>query len=155
MKSSKKAKLNLMPAERDKLKSNRIKLKDIPNYTHEELSTILNVPIIRAMEICALVEFQSIPTVGIIFAQDLISLGYYTLNDLKNKDGSKLIDELEQSKGVWTDPCVEDQCRLVVHYANHHDNSIKWWDFTDERKKYRAENGYPPNRPKKGWFETS
>jgi len=153
MKSSSKIKLDLMPAERDKLRVNRIKIKDIQKYSVDELSEILKVPTIRAMEIYALIEFQSIPSVGIKFAQDLISLGYYSLEDLKGKDGAKLIEDLEQSKGVWIDPCVEDQCRLVVHYAKSRDNSKKWWNFTEERKKYRAENGYPSNRPQKAWFE--
>ncbi len=50
---------------------------------------------------------------------------------------------------------MEDQCRLVVHYASHRDDSKKWWDFTEERKNYRAENGYPANRPRKAWFEVN
>jgi hypothetical protein len=48
---------------------------------------------------------------------------------------------------------VEDQFRLVVHFANTHDTTKKWWDFTSARKKFRAENGYPKSRPKKSWVE--
>jgi len=48
---------------------------------------------------------------------------------------------------------VEDQFRLVVNFANTHDTKKTWWDFTEERKKFRAENGYPKNRPKKSWVE--
>lgn len=153
MKSSSKIKLELLPVEKNRLKVSKIKVSDIPKYKSIELSKILNVPEIRAMEIIAHVEFQSIPSIGINFAKDLISMGYYSLDELKDKDGAKLIDELEQLTGVWIDPCIEDQCRLVVHYANQRDNNKKWWDFTSERKKYRLENGYPANRPKKAWFE--
>lgn len=151
--SKTKIKLNLLPAEQKRLRANKIKISDIPKHSAEELSQLLNVPIIRAMEIRALAEFQSIPSVGIKFAQDMISLGYYSLNDLLGKDGSGLLNELELSVGVWIDPCVEDQCRLVVDYAKNRNPDKKWWDYTEERKKYRMEHGYPANRPKKAWFE--
>jgi hypothetical protein len=145
-------KLDLLPTERKILQANKIRFRDILKYPVNYLSELLNIPLIRAMEIHALVEFQSIPSIGIKFAGDLISLGYYSLEELKDKDGAKLLEDLELSTGTWIDPCVEDQCRLVVHYANEQDNGLNWWDFTEERKKYRLENGYPPNRPKKAWF---
>jgi len=153
MKNKATIKLGLTPEETKKLRANKIKVSDISEYLVDDLSVLLNVPVTRAKEIYALAEFQSVPSVGIKFAQDLISLGYYSLDELKEKDGAKLIDDLELSTGTWIDPCVEDQCRLVVDYANNHDDSKKWWDFTEERKKYRLENGYPANRPQKAWFE--
>lgn len=153
MKSNPIIKLDLISLERKKLRSNKIKVGDIVNFQVEELQVLLDVPAIRAMEIRALVEFQSIPSIGIKFASDLISLGYYSLDELKDKDGATLLNELELSTGVWIDPCVEDQCRLVVHFANERDSTLNWWDFTEERKQYRIENGYPENRPKKAWFE--
>jgi len=153
MKNKANIKLGLTPEETKRLRANKIKVSDISEYLVDDLSVLLNVPPTRAKEIFALVEFQSVPSVGIKFAQDLISLGYYSLDELKAEDGAKLIDDLELSTGTWIDPCVEDQCRLVVDYANNRDNSKKWWDFTVERKKYRLENGYPANRPQKPWFE--
>jgi hypothetical protein len=59
----------------------------------------------------------------------------------------------ERKKGFTVDPCVEDQFRLVVYYANTHDAKKTWWDFTEERKKFRLENGYPADRPTKAWHE--
>jgi len=153
MKKNATIKLDLLPVERKFLRLNKIKISDLINYQVEELQLLLDVPAMRAMEIRALVEFQRVPSIGIKFARDLISLGYYSLDDLKAKDGAKLLDELELSTGTWIDPCVEDQCRLVVHYANERDDELNWWDFTEERKQYRTENGYPANRPKKAWFE--
>jgi hypothetical protein len=38
--------------------------------------------------------------------------------------------------------------------ANTGDYSKKWWDFTEERKKYRLENGYPDSRPATAWIDT-
>lgn len=153
MKSKLTIKLDLLPAEKNKLRANKIRVSDISEYTAEELFYLLHVPMIRAMEILALVEFQKVPSIGIKFAQDLILLGYYSLEDVKELDGAKLIDELEQLTDRWIDPCVEDQCRLVVYYANTRDNLKRWWHFTEERKQYRLQHGYPANRPKKAWFE--
>jgi hypothetical protein len=153
MKNNPTVKLDLLPIERKVLRSNKIRIRDLVNFQVVELQLLLDVPAIRAMEIRALVEFQSVPSIGVKFARDLISLGYYSLDELKEKDGAKLLDELELSTGTWIDPCVEDQCRLVVHYANERDNQLNWWDFTEERKQHRIENGYPANRPKKAWFE--
>jgi hypothetical protein len=147
MKNKPTIKLDLMPSERKLLKNNKIKIRDIVNHTVGELTVLLQVSPIRAMELHALVEFQCIPSIGFKFAGDLISLGYYSLDELKDKDGTKILDELELSTGTWIDPCVEDQCRLVVHYANEKDRGLNWWDFTEKRKKYRLEHGYPANRP--------
>jgi hypothetical protein len=118
------------------------------------LEVLLNATTERAKEIYALAEFQTAPSVGIKFAEDLVFLGYYSLNELKEKDGAKLTDEYEQKKGYWIDPCVEDQFRLIVNFANTHDTKKTWWDFTEERKKFRIENGYPKSRPQKAWYET-
>lgn len=147
-------KLPLTQAEKQRLKHNKIKLSDIADYAVDELEVILGVSFERAREIYALVEFQSIPSVGIRFAEDLVSLGYYSIDELKGKDGALLTNEFEVLKGYWIDPCVEDQFRLVVYYANTKDSSKNWWDFTEERKKYRTKNGYPANRPTKAWHET-
>lgn len=147
-------KIPLTQAEKQRLKQNKIKLSDITDYAVDELEVILGVSFERAREIYALVEFQSIPSVGIRFAEDLVSLGYYSIDELKGKDGALLTNEFELLKGYWIDPCVEDQFRLVVYYANTKDSSKNWWDFTDERKKYRLKNGYPSSRPTKAWHET-
>lgn len=146
-------KLNLTTEEKAKLRANRFKIADIATMDTADIQRTLQVPPVRAKELYALAEFQSIPSVGIKFAEDLISIGYYSLADIKHKDGPALIQELELSAGVWIDPCVEDQCRLVVHYANHKDTTMNWWDFTEERKAYRAQHGYPAERPKAPWHE--
>lgn len=153
MKNYSTIKLDLLPVERKFMRTNKIKIKNLLEYSVDELIELLHISSIRAMEIRALVEFQCISSIGIKFARDLISLGYYSLDDLKDKDGAKLLDELELSTGIWIDPCVEDQCRLVVHYANERDDKLNWWDFTEERKRYRIDNGYPADRPQKAWFE--
>jgi AraC-like DNA-binding protein len=145
--------LDVTPVEIRKLRAHKIKKSEIHLQPPATLQKLLNISKLRAMELVALSEFQSLPSVGIRFAHDLISMGYYSLKDLKRKDGAKLTDQFEFQTGVWADPCVEDQFRLVVHYAGHPDGKMNWWDFTKSRKAFREKNGYPSNRPQKPWFE--
>ncbi|MEJ0101212.1 MAG: helix-hairpin-helix domain-containing protein [Bacteroidota bacterium] len=154
MKTKTNIQLSLTDFEKANLRKNKVKICEILDYAPDELEVLLNTTAERAREIYALAEFQTVPSIGIKFAADLIFLGYYSLNELQNKDGAKLTDEYEQKKGYWIDPCIEDQFRLVVNFAETKDTTKMWWDFTGERKKYRLENGYPASRPKKAWHET-
>ncbi len=153
MKHKKNIKLNLTDDEKKMLRSKGFNISDAFDLAIDEIEVVLEVTYKRAREISALVEFQCIPSIGIKFAEDLIFLGYYSIVELKNKNGAKLVEEYENKKGYWIDACVEDQFRLVVHYANNKKTTKKWWDFTDERKKYRLENGYPMDRPITPWHE--
>lgn len=155
MKPKANIKLALTDIERANLRKQKVKISEIHNYALDEFEVILGTTSERAKEIYALAEFQAVPSIGVKFAEDLVFLGYFSLNELKDKSPAKLTDEYEQKKGYWTDPCVEDQFRLVVNFAKTNDATKKWWDFTEQRKKYRLENGYPANRPKKAWHETS
>ena len=153
MKSKSNIKLPLTDQEKASLKKHKIKKADIFDYSSDELEVLLNSTPERAKTIFALAEFQTVPSIGIKFAEDLVYLGYYSLSALKNKDAVKLTDEYEQKKGYWVDPCVEDQFRLAVYFANTNDFSKTWWDFTEERKKYRLTKRYPANRPTKAWHD--
>jgi hypothetical protein len=150
----KKIKLDLAPAEKQKLKQNGLRVSLLIDYAVDEISAILDVDKQRALEIAALIAFQSIPSIGPKFAHDLMSIGIYAVDDLIGKDGAALLDELERKQGFWTDPCVEDQFRLAINYATHRGSNKNWWDFTAERKAYRANHGYPADRPAKAWHET-
>jgi hypothetical protein len=147
-------KLPFSSAEKASLRKHKIKMANILDFAVDELEVLLQTSPERAKEIHALAEFQTVPSVGIKFAEDLVFLGYYSLDELKDQDGAKLTDAYELKKGYWTDPCVEDQFRLIVHYANTADRNKTWWDFTAARKKFRAENGYPKSRPQLAWFDT-
>ena len=146
-------KLQLSKEEKVHLRRRKFKMADVLDLAVDELEAILKVPFERARAVKALAEFQIVPSIGIRFAEDLVFLGYYSLEQLKEKDGAALVEAYERKKGYWTDPCVEDQFRLVVHYANHPGSTRTWWDFTAERKAHRLKNGYPDNRPKTSWQE--
>jgi len=148
-------KLNLTESEKRQLKKTGLKISRLDEFVADEISVLLDTPKRRAEEISALVAFQRIPSVGPKFAHNLVSLGYYTIDDLLEKKGSDLFDELERKQGFWTDPCVEDQFRLAVYYAHNRNSTKKWWDFTSERKSYRAQHGYPTNRPVTAWHEVT
>ena len=153
MKSKTTIKLELSDTERKNLRKNKIRKSEILNFCPDELEVLLTVSEARAKEIYALADFQRISSVGIEFAKDLIFLGYFSVEELDGKSGAKLTDEYEKMKGYQTDPCVEDQFRLVVDFSRNGDYSKKWWDFTSERKKYRNEFGYPKDRPQTKWTE--
>lgn len=146
-------KFNLSNAEKSTLRRKKMRQSDLLDLAIDEIEIALEVPFVRAREIHALAEFQSIPSVGIKFAEDLIFLGYYSVRELKSKDPARLVEAYEKKKGYWVDPCVEDQFRLIVDFAKHQDYTRKWWDFTAVRKKYRLENGYPSDRPMTPWYE--
>ncbi len=153
MKGKTNMKLELSDDERKLLRKNRIKKSEILEFSSDELSSLLNISELRARELYALADFQRIPSIGIEFAKDLIFLGYYKVDDLRTKDGAELTNQYERKKGYKTDPCVEDQFRLVVDFARNSDYTKRWWDFTNERKKYRGEFGYPSDRPETNWTE--
>ena len=153
MAKKKNLKLNLTDTERKHLRQHKINIQDIPEYAPDELESLLQISSQRAKELHALAAFQQIPSIGIRFAEDLIFLGYYSLEELRGKDGAKLTDVYEKKKGYRIDSCVEDQFRLAVYVANTQDYSKTWWDFTPERKQFRAEKGYPTDRPVREWHE--
>jgi AraC-like DNA-binding protein len=140
-------------AEKRILRSSKIRFSELYLYSKKEIQSVLNSSAIRAMELYALSQFQSLPSIGVKFAHDLISLGYYSLDELKKKKPENLIHQLEKQIGAWADPCLEDQFRLVIYYANHRKSRRNWWDFTAERKAYRLMHGYPKDRPSKPWYE--
>ena len=86
--------LDILLTEKRKLRAKKIRLNEIHHQSQDYLQRMLNISKIRAMELQALSEFQSIASIGIRFAQDLISLGFYSLRDITGKDPAKL-------DGVW------------------------------------------------------
>ncbi|WP_410511522.1 helix-hairpin-helix domain-containing protein [Paenibacillus sp. BR2-3] len=147
MKKNKSPKLELTTLERKELRSNKILISEIHKITLNEICSILKVSESRAKELKALSEFQSLPSIGPKFAKDLLMLGYYSWNELRDKDGARLFYDLEHLYGERIDPCVEDQFRFIIYYANNSCYGKQWWDFTEERKHYRSIYGYPKERP--------
>ena len=85
MKSKINIKVPLTAVEKANLRKNKIKITAIPEFAIDELEVLLNATPERAKEVYALAEFQTVPSVGIKFAEDLVFLGYYSLDELKTK----------------------------------------------------------------------
>ncbi|GAA4341703.1 hypothetical protein GCM10023149_54160 [Mucilaginibacter gynuensis] len=145
--------LELSTEEKQLLRKQKIKLSELINYAPDEIASMIEASEERAKEINALVEFQSIPSLGIGFAKELMAQGYYSLEQLRGKDAVELYNAYEKHCGAWADPCVEDSYRLLEHYIKHQDDTKRWWHFTAERKAYRAKYGFPADRPTKPWYE--
>lgn len=137
MKPKSNIKLNLTDNERSYLRKNKIKISEILEYTTDEIESFLKISEERAKVLYALADFQQIPSIGFEFAKDLVFLGFYSIDELINENGPTLFNQFEEKKNCKVDPCVEDQFRLVVHFANNKDYSKNWWDFTNERKVLR------------------
>ncbi|GAB3921917.1 helix-hairpin-helix domain-containing protein [Mucilaginibacter myungsuensis] len=146
--------LELTSAEKQQLRERKVSLKALRDHAPDEIAAMINASAERTKELFALIEFQSIPSLGLGFAKELIVQGYYALDQLKGKSAVELFDAYEMHCGCWADPCVEDSYRLLVHYIEHRDESKRWWDFTKDRKAYRAEFGFPADRPVVAWYET-
>lgn len=144
----------LSPEEKQTLKNKKISQKAVQDYAADEIAALLEASPQRARELHALAEFQSIASLGINFAEELISQGYHSFEQLRGKTAVALFDAFEQHVGVWADPCVEDSYHLLVHYIENRDDSKRWWHFSAERKAYREQYGFPVNRPQKPWYQS-
>ncbi|WP_138754011.1 helix-hairpin-helix domain-containing protein [Paenibacillus sinopodophylli] len=146
-------KLPLSEDERKLLRKAKIKLMDLKKYSAAELSATLQISMDRAEHIRGLAIFQGIPSIGPSLAKNLTELGFSSIEMIKEsgESGAQLVDRLERLHGVWMDPCVEDVMRLAVYHASHPESEKQWWDFTAERKAYREQHGYLPDRPRKAW----
>lgn len=60
----------------------------------------LNASSERVKTLHAFAEFQTEPSIGVKFSEDLIGMGYFSLKDLKEKNGAKLLEEFERKKDI-------------------------------------------------------
>ena len=146
-------KLPLTSEEKLNLRRCKVKLSEIADMDVSSIAKCLKSSFGRAKYLRALAQFQSIPSIGPKLAQWVTELGFYSLHEIKNEDGANLTDRLEKLFGYWEDPCVEDSLRCIIYHANYPDSEKSWWYFTDERKQYREEYGYPATRPATPWYE--
>lgn len=79
-------------------------------------------------------ELRKIPGVGKQTEQDLIMLGYPTIESLKNADPQQMYDRECAMRGQKLDRCVLYIYRCAVYFASneHHDpEKLKWWNHKD------------------------
>lgn len=128
-------KLDLTDLERQKLRSAKIRIADLHLLRPDELAKAIQCTAERAKFLTGLATFQQIPSIGYRMAYNLVYfLNIYTLHEIKEYDPQELFDCIEQRVGERIDPCVEDQIRCVIYYANHPNSTKQWYDFTEQRK---------------------
>ena len=77
---------------------------------------------------------QVIPGIGPSLAQDLLSLGFRQVADLRHAKPQQMFDRLCTLTKSSQDPCVLYTFRCAVYYAGHdqHDPELlKWWNWKD------------------------
>ena len=81
-------------------------------------------------------ELQKIPGIGKTGEQDLIKLGYKTIESLRGADPEEMYERECIEKGVKVDRCVLYVYRCAVYYANtpeaeRESEKLKWWNWKD------------------------
>ncbi|MFC1537237.1 helix-hairpin-helix domain-containing protein [Gemmatimonadota bacterium] len=79
-------------------------------------------------------EFQKIPGVGPSIAEDLWSLGFRSLNELKGQDPEAMYESLCSLRGVRVDRCMLYVFRCAVYFITeetHDPELLKWWRWKD------------------------
>lgn len=78
---------------------------------------------------------MKIPGVGKSIAQDLLSIGISSIDDLKGKDPEKLYNRSNRFAGVVQDRCLLYVFRCAVYFADntqHDPGKLKWWNWKDK-----------------------
>ncbi len=79
-------------------------------------------------------ELREIPGVGKVTEQDLIEMGYTTIESLKGEDPEFLYDRHCVLKGYQVDRCQLYVFRCAVYYSEnevHDPEKLKWWYWKD------------------------
>jgi hypothetical protein len=79
-------------------------------------------------------ELRKIPGVGKKIEEDLIMLGFNTIESLKNQDPQKMYDMECEMRSCHIDRCQLYVYRCAVEYASRKDperENLRWWHFKD------------------------
>ncbi|MCX7710513.1 MAG: helix-hairpin-helix domain-containing protein [Clostridia bacterium] len=83
----------------------------------------------------ALLELMRIPGVGRQTAQDLLNLGFHSVEELKGMDPEKMYNDLCRFQGCKLDRCILYVFKCAVYYASnttHDPELLKWWNWKDK-----------------------
>lgn len=79
-------------------------------------------------------EFLSIPGLGRSTSQDLLDMGYESVEQLKNSTPEQLYDELCSLKRYEIDKSMLYVFRCALYYitnSSHEPELLKWWNHRD------------------------
>ncbi|PIB73047.1 helix-hairpin-helix domain-containing protein, partial [Pseudomonas sp. 2822-17] len=70
--------------EKTKLRRAKVKMSDLHHFSKDQIAEKLDVSIDRANMLKGLVDFQSVPSIGVKLAEKLVTkLNIYSLEDIK------------------------------------------------------------------------
>jgi len=81
-------------------------------------------------------DLRQIPGVGDKIADELLTLGCRSVEDLRDRDPEELYIELCAHKGEQVDRCVLYVFRCAVYYASNREHDpelLKWWNWKESR----------------------
>ncbi len=79
-------------------------------------------------------DLMRIPGVGKSTARDLLSLGYFSVDDLAGANPEEMYSRLCVLQGGRLDRCVLYVFRCAVYFAEnetHDPELLKWWNWKD------------------------
>lgn len=79
-------------------------------------------------------EFRKIPGVGKSIAQDILSLGYRSVQELRDQDPEEMYQRLCKYQGTHIDRCMLYVFRCAVYFASNEEHDpelLKWWNWKD------------------------
>lgn len=79
-------------------------------------------------------DLRRIPGIGKSLAQDLIDLGYHSVEELRGADPEAMYAQFEEMVGTHVDRCVLYTFRCAVYFASHENHDpelLKWWNWKD------------------------
>jgi hypothetical protein len=132
-------KVHLTPEERAALRRNRLTLLQLHTMDPVKLSVTSGMAIERAEYLVAMVQFQSLGSVGPASAQDFWNLGCRSLVELARCDPVDLYEHLRQQSGGSLDPCVEDTIRCAIAQARFPEMPEEyknWWYWKPQRGRH-------------------
>ncbi len=83
-------------------------------------------------------NFTDIPNVGKATESDFFLLGILEPKDLIGKNAYQLFDDLCKLTPSKKDKCVVDVFLAAIDFMEG-GKSKKWWEFTEQRKKYLSQ----------------
>lgn len=128
---------HLTAAEQRAFRKAGLKKSEIADMPPKLVAQLTGVPPQRCKELVALLQFERMDSVGPATAEDLVMLGYYSLESLRRQDPRRMYERLCRMAGARLDPCVEDVFRAVVAQARDPKlpaEQRNWWYWTARRK---------------------
>ncbi len=80
-------------------------------------------------------DLREIPGVGVKTEEDLIALGYTSVESLRGQDPESMYERHCALKGFRVDRCQLYVFRCAVYFANnktHDPEKLKWWNWKDK-----------------------